>query len=290
MLSRLRTHVSSQRTLLGAIALSSIALGACSNNDGTSPVAGNRFSLGFQIAQSTGSSMMASSMASDAAANGGVQLVGGGASAVATASGFKISRASDTIMVTKAQFVVSDVRLRTVTGACVDDAVAASDKKNDYSECPEIKIGPFLVNVPVTGEDGARISVDVPAGTYGNIRMKLHKVDANNALDMPFQQENPDFRNITVRLEGTYNGTPFTFVTDVSTTLNVPLAKPLVVRAGGDEVTISVDVASWFVNSSGGLYSPAAANTPGSIRAAVVANIERAFRAFRDQNHDGHED
>lgn len=293
MLSRLRTRISTQRTLLGAVALSSITLGACSNGDSTGPIAGNRFSLGFQIAQSTGSSsMMSSSSARDAAANGGVQLVGGGASAVATPGGLKISRASDTIMVTKAQFVVSDVRLRSVTGECAESvaAAAANDKKNDYSECPEIKLGPFLVNVPVTGEDGARISVDVPAGIYGNIRMKLHKVDANNALDLPFQQENPDFRNITVRLEGTYNGVPFTFVTDVSTTLNVPLTKPLVVKEGGDEVTISVDVASWFVNTSGGLYSPAAANTPGSIRGAVISNIERAFRAFRDRNHDGRED
>ena len=202
-----------------------------------------------------------------------------------------IARQSDTIVVTKAQFVVSDVRLRSVIGACADEAKSSSnDKKNDFSECPEIRVGPFLVDIPVTGEDGARISVDVPAGTYGNVRMKLHKVDANNALDLPFQQQNPDFRNISVRLEGTYNRVPFVFTNDLTTMINVPLVKPLVIKTGGDQITVSVDIAAWFVRASGGLYSPALANTPGSIRGTVSANIERAFRAFRDQNLDGRED
>ena len=235
---------------------------------------------------------MSSSVASsDASANSGVQIVGAPASVAATAAGLTIVRQSDTIIVTKAQFVVSDVRLRSVSGACLDEITTAStSKKTDYSECPEIRIGPFLVDVPVTGEDGARIAVDVPAGTYGNVRMKLHKVDANNALDLAFQQQNPDLRGISVRILGTYNGAPFTFVNDLTTMLTVPLAKPLVVGTGGAAVTVSVDIGSWFVRAAGCLYSPALANTPGSIRAAVQTNIERAFRAFRDQNLDGRED
>ena len=287
------SHMQRQRTLLGAVALATIALAACSGSDSTAPAAGNRVSLGFQIAKSTSSSsLMSSSVASsDGASNGGVQVFGAPASVAATAAGLTIVRQSDTIIVTKAQFVVSDVRLRSVNGACLDElTTATTSKKNDYSECPDIRIGPFLVDVPVTGEDGARIAVDVPAGTYSNVRMKLHKVDANNALDLAFQQQNPDLRGISVRILGTYNGAPFTFVTDLTTMLTVPLAKPLVVGSGGAAVTVSVDIGSWFVRPAGGLYSPALANTQGAVRVAVLANIGLAFRAFRDQNLDGRED
>ena len=282
----------SQRTLLGAVTLATIVFGACSSSDSTAPAASNRVSLGFQIARSTAaSSLMSSSMAWDGAASVGLQVPSASANVTTTAAGLMIARQSDTIVVTKAQFVVSDVRLRSVIGGCADEAMGASrDKKNDASECPKIRLGPFLVDIPVTGEDGARISVNVPAGTYGNVRMKLHKVDANNALDLPFQQQNPDFRNISVRLEGTYNRVPFVFTNDLTTMINVPLVKPLVIKTGGDQITVSVDIAAWFVRASGGLYSPALANTPGSIRGTVNANIQRAFRAFRDQDLDGRED
>ncbi len=282
----------SQRSVIGAVMLGTVAIGACSSSDSTAPAASNRVSLGFQIARSTAaSSLMSSSMAWDGAASVGLQVQSASANVTTTAAGLMIARQSDTIVVTKAQFVVSDVRLRSVIGACADAAKSSSnDKKNDFSECPEIRVGPFLVDIPVTGEDGARISVNVPAGTYGNVRIKLHKVDANNALDLPFQQQNPDFRNISVRLEGTYNRVPFVFTNDLTTMINVPLVKPLVIKTGGDQITVSVDIAAWFVRASGGLYSPALANTPGSIRGTVSANIERAFRAFRDQNLDGRED
>ena len=257
----------SQRSVIGAVMLGTVAIGACSSSDSTAPAASNRVSLGFQIARSTAaSSLMSSSMAWDGAASVGLQLLGASANVTTnvttTAAGLMIARQSDTIVVTKAQFVVSDVRLRSVIGTCADEATGTSSgKKNDFSECPEIRVGPFLVDIPVTGEDGARISVNVPAGTYGNVRMKLHKVDANNALDLPFQQQNPDFRNISVRLEGTYNRVPFVFTNDLTTMINVPLVKPLVIKTGGDQITVSVDIAAWFVRASGGLYSPALANT-----------------------------
>ena len=280
-----------QRSVIGAIMLGTVAFGACSSSDSTGPAASNRVSLGFQIARSTAAtSLMSSSMAWDGAASAGVQLQGASPNVTTTVAGLMIARQSDTIVVTKAQFVVSDVRLRSVIGSCADEAMGTSSgKKNDFSECPEIRVGPFLVDIPVTGEDGARIAVDVPAGTYGNVRMKLHKVDANNALNLPFQQQNPDFRNISVRLEGTYNRVPFVFTNDLTTMINVPLVKPLVIKTG-DQITVSVDVSAWFVRAAGGLYSPALANTPGSIRGTVSGNIERAFRAFRDQNRDGRED
>ena len=151
-------------------------------------------------------------------------------------------------------------------------------------------MGPYLVNVPVNGGDGARVSVAVPAGTYSSIRLWLHKVTSGDSADVAFRQANPDVRDISLRLEGTFNGAPFTFVSDVNAKLTVPLTEPLVVGTGGDDVTVTIDLSTWFLRSSGGLYSPAAANTSGQVRAQVQNNIRNAFRAFTDKNRDGRED
>jgi hypothetical protein len=142
----------------------------------------------------------------------------------------------------------------------------------------------------VNGADGARVAVEVPAGTYSSIRLWLYKVTSSDSADVAFRQANPTFRDISLRLEGTFNGTPFVFVNDVNAKLTVPLTEPLVVGTGGDDVTVTIDLSTWFLRSSGGLYSPAAANTPGQVRAQVQNNIRNAFRAFRDDDKDGRED
>jgi hypothetical protein len=67
----------------------------------------------------------------------------------------------------------------------------------------------------------------------------------------------------------------------------VPLSAPLSVDEEPVDLTVQVHVAQWFLTPSGGLYSPAQANTPGQARARVANNIRSSFRASRDRNRDG---
>jgi hypothetical protein len=62
--------------------------------------------------------------------------------------------------------------------------------------------------------------------------------------------------------------------------------------ADGDDVTVTIDLGTWFLRSSGGRYSPAATNTPGQVRVRVRVqnNLRNACRAFKDKNKDGRED
>lgn len=281
------------RTASGlASALLVTALSACS--DGTSPSSANKVGVGFQLARtSTAASMMAASV--DGAAPG---VPGTTPTITTSAAGMTITRDGDVLVVTKAQLVVRNVKLKSATAVCSDDdddettgkSSAPSSRTDDDDDCAEIRVGPYLVNVPVNGADGARVAVAVPAGTYSSIRLWLYKVTSSDSADLAFRQANPDFRDISLRLEGTFNGTPFTFVNDVNAKLTVPLTEPLVVGTGGDDVTVTIDLSTWFLRSSGGLYSPAAANTPGQVRAQVQNNIRNAFRAFKDKNKDGRED
>lgn len=256
-------------------AVAAFALSACS--DGTSPSSANKVGVGFQLARtSSAASMMASS------ADGSTRSAPGTMPTITTSpAGMSISRDGDVLLVTKAQLVVRNVKLKSASAVCSDD---------DDDECPTFRVGPYLVDVPVSGADGARVAVEVPAGTYSSIRLWLHKVTSSDSADVAFRQANPDFRDISLRLEGTFNGTPFIFVNDVNAKLTVPLAEPLVVGTGGDDVTVTIDLSTWFLRASGGLYSPAAANTPGQVRAQVQNNIRNAFRAFKDDNRDGRED
>ncbi len=267
------------------------ALTACS--DGTSPNTAGQVGVGFQLATSSMSAAAVSASAGVASATG--------VAVNATDAGLTIERGTDKIIITKAQLVVRDVKLKTAVATCVDDDASSSDVAADKSgssnstsdddrDCPTIRVGPFLVDMPVSGADAGRVAVAVPEGTYSKIRLTIHKVTSGDSADLAFQKANPDFRDISVRLEGTYNGKPFTFVNDVEAKLNVPLTAPLSIKAGGDNVTVTLDLAPWFVNPAGGLYNPADANTSGTVRAKAQNAIRSAFRAFRDKNRDGKED
>jgi hypothetical protein len=286
---------STARPARAVLATATVAmLAACA--DGTAPNAAGQVGVGFQLATSS-LSAAALSAAGGVTTNTGVTVN-------ATDAGLRIARGSDVIVVTKAQLVVRDVKLKTAVATCTDDDDAnrdiAADKRSgssagsrasdDDAECPTIQVGPFLVDMPVSGADAGRVSVAVPEGTYSRVRLTIHKVTSGDAADLAFQKANPDFRDISVRLVGTYNGKPFTFVNDLEAQLTVPLTAPLTIKAGGDNVTVTLDLAPWFANPTGGLYNPADANVSGTIRSRVQNAMRAAFRAFRDTNRDGRED
>ena len=283
-----------RRNLLCAAAL---LFTACRDNTGPTPR--GTVGLGFQVARSSNASLMAASVANASVANADGSVPGEAPVVTPSADGLRITRGEDMILITRAQVVVKDVKLESAAANCIDDDdfddIALADRKhrdddNDEEDCPSVHTGPFLVNVPVNGSDGARVVVPVGEGVYSAVRLTLHKVTSNNDEDRAFRQANPDFRDISVRLEGLYNGTPFIFVSDMNRKIDVPLEEPLDVTEVGGDVTVTLDFGNWFVRPSGGLYSPALANTPGTVRNVVQGNIAGTFRAFCDRNRDGRED
>ena len=196
------------RTLVLSTAV--LALTACGS--GTGPESGSRVGLGFQLARTSTASAM---LASGSASLDGTPYTGVPPTVAFTADGLRITRDADVIVITKAQLVVRDVKLKSAVAACLDDdddgsAIRLGGSPDD-DDCPEFRVGPFLVDLPVTGAAGARLSVPVPPGTYSSVRLRLHKVTSSDGADAAFRQANPDFRDISVRLQGTYNGTPFIF-------------------------------------------------------------------------------
>jgi hypothetical protein len=191
---------------------------------------------------------------------------------------------SDTLIITKAQVVMSRVELvKADTAACSGDTTSAT-------ECEELKLDPSLVSLPVDSGVTTSLITAVPAGTYAAFEGKIRLVQASDAGGTAFLAANPTFNGVSVRVEGTFNGTPFVYTGTADAELELQFSPALVVDSTGMNITVNVDLSSWFRNGSGGLVDPATANAGGPNASLVEHNIHQSFEVFEDDNKDGHQD
>ena len=193
-----------------------------------------------------------------------------------------ISVGANTLIITKAQMVVRRIKLK----PAVTDAVDCVDDDSADDDCSTVRTGPVLVDIPVTANAVATVSASVPPGTYSRVDFRIHKA-TDDALDAAFRAANPGFDGISIRVEGTYNGSPFTFTSDMTEKQELALASPLVVEEGTiPNLTIQVDMSSWF-RSGTTVIDPATANKGGANENLVKNNIRASLRAFRDDDRNG---
>jgi hypothetical protein len=130
------------------------------------------------------------------------------------------------------------------------------------------------------------VTANVPAGTYDEVKFKIREPDDDTDADKAFVAAHPDFAHTSVKVEGSFNGTPFTFVSDLQAELKLELSPPLVVDGSGTtDLTLFADLGTWFRDAGGNLLDPS------SVSGQTVAdNIAGGFHAFEDENHDGSDD
>jgi hypothetical protein len=195
---------------------------------------------------------------------------------------------SDTIIVRSAELVVREVELKRVEAEGCDDVVGNGD-------CDEFETGAVLAALPLgTTATETVLSIDAPAGMYDELEFKIHKPEAPEDAD--FLAANPTFAGVSIRVKGTYSqaGTrsDFTFESDLNEDQEIALSPPLTVSEGQPaSVTLRIDIASWFLNGAGtALVNPATANKGQANEGVVKDNIEASIDAFRDDDHNGHDD
>jgi hypothetical protein len=116
--------------------------------------------------------------------------------------------------------------------------------------------------------------------------------------DDAFIAANPLFDGVSIRVTGFYRAagaterTAFTYTTDLSQEQEIELSPPLDVTADGlANVTIRIDVSTWFLNAAGtGIVDPATAAPGGANESLVEGNIEQSIDAFHDDDSDGLDD
>jgi hypothetical protein len=203
-----------------------------------------------------------------------------------------VGTSSDTMIISRVQLVLDEVKLkRAGVSACPDSMRISTDRSrsSDDRGCSRLDLGPVLLDLPLSGTSTSPLSVKVPAGTYREIEFELDDVSNGtnaSAAERAFVAANPDLRDVSVRVIGTYKGTPFTYTSRPKAEVEFEFSPALEIKDGvNDNVTISLDLAAWFKDGSGAIIAPTIAN-----RLRIDQNILTAFAAYGDRDRNGRED
>ncbi|MEO8448279.1 MAG: hypothetical protein ABI647_00725 [Gemmatimonadota bacterium] len=217
-----------------------------------------------------------------------------------------------TLVFQKVELVLKEIELHRAqsSAACGDgsssSASASDDNGNGHSgddgqghtggadnhadACETFETGPLLLDLPLGGTIERLVTVDVDTGTYSGAEFKI-QAPANDAAGQAFLQAHPDLSQVTVRVTGTFNGTPFTYTGNVTAQQEQGLSPALVVStAGATNLTLIVDVKNWFEASPNTLIDPATALAGGVNESAVRTRIRNSFHIFEDNDGNGHDD
>lgn len=210
----------------------------------------------------------------------------------------------NTLNLTRVAMVLREVELELENDDGCDDSLggSGSDSSDDSSDdsgsgddegCEKFVAGPFLLELPLDGSVETVVTLDdVTPGVYDELEFEIHKPEDDTSDDLAFIQQHPGFRRISIRVEGDYNGDAFVYETDLNEDQEVDLTPPLVVTDASNQtnVTLTVDVDSWFRRGNGRLVDPATANKGGPNEEFVEDNIENSIAGFEDDDFDGDDD
>jgi len=201
-----------------------------------------------------------------------------------------VALGNDTIVIRSVELVLREIELERVDAPADCDSTAAGQD----DACEEFTVGVQLVALPLGNTTDKVISINAPAGLYDEIEFDIHKPESSN--DAAFIAAHPDFDGVSIRVTGTYSQagsrSEFVYTTDLDKEQERALIPPLDVTAGGPvNVTLRLDISSWFLTESGlSLVDPATANKGGQNEGVVKNNIEQSIEAFHDDDSDGLDD
>jgi hypothetical protein len=161
-----------------------------------------------------------------------------------------------------------------------NDEEHGENKGEDDEGCPPLKVGPVLVDLPLDGTTTVVLDAFVPAGTYTRLQTKLHAVKPDDEGVADFLAAHPEFEGISVKVVGVFTDAAdadheFTFTSRLNVVSTIKFDEPVTVGEGTTNLTIDVDLASWFTNASGGVIDP----TNEANQHAIEKNIRRSLRA-----------
>ncbi|MBI2404259.1 MAG: hypothetical protein HYV20_16285 [Gemmatimonadetes bacterium] len=188
---------------------------------------------------------------------------------------------TNTLIITKAEIVLREVELKQQEAANCDVEPAG---------CEDVEFGPVVVDLPLGRGAQQQFFVEIPPGTYRAIEFEIHKVSSDDPAT--FRQQYPYLADQSIRVQGTYNDQPFTFLTDLNVEQTL-LFNPLLVvtdTTTATNVTILVSLAAWFVGPDHKLRDPATGNKGGVNESMIKENIKQSMEAFEDHDFDGQSD
>ncbi len=157
-------------------------------------------------------------------------------------------------------------------------------EKADTAEMDEVASGPYLLDLSgatLDGSVGKVLDASFTPGTYSEMEFEVHQAQSGESA------ANGDLKDMidaqaSILVDGTIDGAAFTFKTAVTAEQKF---EGNLVLASGSNLTLNVDAGSWFTANGARLDPRDEAN-----RSQIENNIQKSFKAFKDDDHDGHED
>src|SRR5437867_6874572 len=181
-----------------------------------------------------------------------------------------------TVRITSARVTLSHIRLASDAPCANDTEEDETNDADDANEQPEanepdgenndehdcrVHVEPVVVDLPLDGTTKVVFDALVPAGTYTGLRAKLR-----------------DVKVVGVFTDAGGTDHAFTFTSDAEAEVEMNFATPVTVDATTTNLTIDVDVGSWFKDASGAVIDPTNAANQEAIEHAIRASL----RAFQD--------
>jgi hypothetical protein len=193
----------------------------------------------------------------------------------------QIGTGANSLTISQAQVVLARIEL-SPSGSC-----ATTGEEDD---CDELRAGPALVDLPVDGTTKLVLDGAVPPGSYTALHAKLDAVTADDDETgaSAFLVAHPDLKGISVKVTGVFTDAKsqthnFTFTSEADAEIEAAFQPAITVAAGTSNITVSVDVASWFKDETGAVIDP----TDPANALAIDRNVRRSFRTFEDDDRDG---
>ncbi len=191
-----------------------------------------------------------------------------------------------TLVIDSVQVVLAKIELGRVEGSAACDTLESEDA------CEEFRAGPVLVNLPLDSGVITPFETVIPAGTYDRVNMKIHRPEGDSASSQ-FSSLNPDWPlDKSVHIMGEWDGQPFDLYLAMEANTQERLSPPLEVSdtTSSVNITVSVDVHSWFIARDGSLIDPTMLTHEGSLMEQVEHSIRSSFRGFEDHDRNGKDD
>lgn len=227
-----------------------------------------------------------SMMASYVGTGRGVQ-----ASVVQAGDSTMVVLGTDTVIIRSVEIVMREIELERADAPV--DCDMTPEGQDDA--CEEFTVGIQVVPLPLGNSTDKVIELaNVPEGLYDQVEFDIHKPESSN--DATWIAAHPAFDGISIRVAGTFSRaglrSDFVYTTDLDKEQERDLIPPIDVTAGGAaNVTLRIDISSWFVSETGLLLvDPATANKGGQNEGVVKNNIEQSIEAFHDDDSDGLDD
>jgi hypothetical protein len=207
----------------------------------------------------------------------------GGTVSLSFSSGSNLQKVNQDVQLTEVKILLKDIKLGKES-----DSKSGGENGDDDSNYENVKEGPFVVSLNLTGTTTDFAVSNLPAGIYDKLKFEIHKPGGSEVPPDPdFKDGDDNSLRYSVVVKGTIDGNSFVYKSKKSAHQHIRFEPPLeVIDNTNTNLTITVDPNTWFYED-GMFLDP---NDPANEN-DIDNNIKDSFnRCFKDNDHDGDDD